>query len=299
MKIVITGASGFIGSYITYHLANAGHQIVALVRDPNKLPWLQSQSNIKVVVADLSQPERLDAIVHGQDACIHTALIRSNEPLAMLQADTRATVALLSACAEAGVGRFLYTSSIAAVGKYALNMDERIKTSPIDWYGATKAASEAYVLAMAASSSMRCNIIRPGYTFGNPVIAGAGIQPDDRFLRITRAACCDKEVQVKSGSGAQFIWAGDLVKVYESLLTCQHNRQVYFALSRTFVSWADVAEQFIGLSGSKSRVVLQGKPRAAREFDVSKMDAHFGLKFDAQPHLHDHLLYYLNEHKHD
>lgn len=289
MRIFITGASGFIGSHVAHRLHSAGHELVALVRNPGKLPWLSQQPGITVIHAELGDLDALRQGVRGCHACVHIALSWGDEPAAMLRADTLPAVVLLEACLAAGVGKFIHTSSTAAIGRFPAAIDERVVPSPDTLYGATKAAVEAYVLAVEANSDMQCNIIRPGYTFGNPVVEGASTQPDGRFRDIARNAREGKPIEVKAGDGTQFIHAGDLARLYEGVLNADRSREIYHGLGRTFVTWERIAREAVQLAGSDCPVVVTGEPGPPSLFDVSRLDAHFGLKPEAYPHITEHI----------
>ncbi len=207
----------------------------------------------------------------------------------MLETDTRATVFLLQACVEQGVKHFIYTSSTAALGGFWSRMSEADPTRPSDYYGATKAASEAYVMAVGAKTSLRCNVIRPGYTFGNPVVAGAPMQPDQRFTSIVKSALGGQEIRVKKGDGTQFVWAGDLARLYAAVLGSERSREVYFGLATPFVTWQAVAEEAIRLTGSRSQLVTEGEAAPPCLFDLSKIKDHFGLEFGSAEHITRHL----------
>lgn len=291
MRIFITGATGFIGSHVAYRLLEAGHELVALARNPDKTPALSSHPRVRRVHGTLLDQAVIDEHLAGCEACVHVALGWGDTPLAMLDADTRATVGLLEACLHRGVKHFIYTSSTAALGGFWSRMSEADPTRPSDYYGATKAASEAYVLAVGAKTSMRCNVIRPGYTFGNPVVEGAPTEPDKRFTEIVKRAAAGEEIRLKKGDGTQFVWAGDLARLYQAVLDSACSREVYFGLATPFVTWQAVAEEAVRLTGSKSKVVTEGEPGSPCLFDLSKIREHFGLEFSSAEHITDHLQY--------
>lgn len=291
MRIFITGATGFIGSHVAYRLLDAGHELVALARNPDKTAALSSHPRVRRVHGTLLDQAVIREQLAGCEACVHVALGWGDTPLAMLDADTRATVGLLEACLQEGVKHFIYTSSTAALGGFWSRMSEADPTRPSDYYGATKAASEAYVLAVGAKTSMRCNVIRPGYTFGNPVVEGAPTQPDKRFNEIVKRAAAGEEIRLKKGDGTQFVWAGDLARLYQAVLDSTCSREVYFGLATPFVSWQAVAEEAVRLTGSKSKVVTEGEPGSPCLFDLSKIREHFGLEFSSAKHITEHLEY--------
>jgi UDP-glucose 4-epimerase len=289
MRIFITGATGFIGSHVAYRLLEAGHELCAIARSADKTPSLSEHPRVERVSASLYDFALIRSKLAGCDACVHVALGWGDTPVSMLETDTRATVFLLQACVEQGVKHFIYTSSTAALGGFWSRMSEADPTRPSDYYGATKAASEAYVMAVGAQSSLRCNVIRPGYTFGNPVVPGAPMQPDKRFGSIVKSALAGDDIRLKKGDGTQFVWAGDLARLYTAVLDSQRTREVYFGLGTEFVTWQAVAEEAIRLTGSRSKLVLDGEPGPACVFDLSKIREHFGLEFRAAAHITKHL----------
>lgn len=289
----MTGATGFIGSHVAYRMLQAGHDLVVIARNPTKTPSLSNHPRVSRVHASLSDHDLIREHLAGCDACIHVALGWGDTPLAMLDADTRETVTLLEACVDRGVRHFIYTSSTAALGGFWSRMSEADPTRPSDYYGATKAASEAFVMAVGAKTSMRCNVIRPGYTFGNPVAEGAPSQPDKRFREIVQRARSGEDIRVAKGDGTQFVWAGDLARLYQAVLDSTRSREVYFGLGVPFVSWQAIAEEAVELCGSKSKVHAEGEPGSPCLFDLSKIKNHFGLEFTSAPHVTEHLKYLL------
>jgi UDP-glucose 4-epimerase len=295
VRIFMTGATGFIGSHVAYRLIEAGHELTIIARNPQKLTALSSHPQVKRISATLYDFEVIRTALIGCQACIHVALGWGDTPIDMLKTDTTATVSLLTSCLDLGIEHFIYTSSTAALGEFFASMNECDRLAPIDYYGATKAASEAFVLAAASNSKMRCNVIRPGYTFGNPVVPGATTQSDPRFRKIVQCALSNDDIVLQAGDGTQFIWAGDLARLYEAVLNSARNREVYYGLGVPFVSWQSIAEKAIELIGSKTKILLQGKPEAPKLFDLSKIREHFGLAFAAEPHLPAHLRYLIEE----
>jgi UDP-glucose 4-epimerase len=297
MRIFMTGATGFIGSHVAYRLLQAGHDLLVIARNPEKTPSLSSHPRVRRVSATLYDSKLIAQHLEGCDACVHVALGWGDTPLTMLERDTQATVGLLEASVHAGVKHFIYTSSTAALGGFWSRMSEADPVRPSDYYGATKAASEAYVMAVGAKTGMRCNVIRPGYTFGNPVAEGAPTQPDQRFNEIVKKALAGQEIRLKKGDGTQFVWAGDLARLYQAVLDSTRSREVYFGLATPFVTWQAVAEEAVRLCGSKSKVVVEGEPGTACLFDLSKIREHFGLEFTSAEQITLHLKYFIEKYR--
>src|SRR5271157_2526191 len=194
----------------------------------------------------------------------------------MLTKDTLSSVFIFEKAAEAGIKRFIYTSSTAAMGEFREKMDEETKSKPIDYYCATKAASEEYLLAVSYQYPMICSIIRPGYTFGRPVIAGAPMEVDSRFREIVMAALEGHDITVTVNDGTQFIWAGDLAKIYLSVLDSGENRNIYFGLGRDYITWEQIANEAIKQTASGSRVNKKSDGIGICLFDTGKIRNSFG-----------------------
>ncbi len=293
MKIFLTGGSGFIGHWVVKEFLAQGYQLRLLIRNMSKIPSLKNIPGVEIVKGTLYDQPVLKKALKGCDSCVHIALGWGETPTTMLQKDTAVTAFLMEEAEEAGVKQFLYTSSTAAVGEFRPHMNENIDLRPMDLYGSTKAASEAFLLGFAAKAKIRCNIIRPGYTFGNPAFNDGVTQPDQRFTVIAGAAKKNKSIRVTRHDGTQFIWAGDLAKLYSAVLKSDLNRRIFFGLSSEFVTWEKVAHKAIEITDSKSKILVEDKgwnPKPTL-FDMSLIKKEFGLEFKATKEIAKHLEY--------
>ncbi len=123
MNILLTGASGFLGSAVLRCLIQAGHRVRILLR-PNCNRCNIEGLGAEEVTGDLSDPASFDAALSGCEALLHVAAdyrLWVPDPETMYQANVTGTVALMHAALRAGVKRIVYTSSVATLG---LNADE-------------------------------------------------------------------------------------------------------------------------------------------------------------------------------
>jgi UDP-glucose 4-epimerase len=291
MKIFLTGATGFIGSHVCVHLSRCGHEVVAASRDPEKLPALFKLPGAVAVPFELSQRGDWGNALAGIDAVVHVALGWGDTGPDMLAADTAATVALLDAAHTSGVKRFVYTSSTAACGPMDPSTDESRVLAPNDLYGATKAASEVFARAMAMTSGMKIQVIRPGYIFGEPALEGGRSQPDRRFAVICRAVMDGAAVPLIRHDGTQFLAAQDIAMVYEKALGYDADFSVHYALSREWRSWEEVARMAMSVVGREVPIDAQdlGWGEVPHRFDVSALERDFGLSFGNQETLMRHV----------
>jgi UDP-glucose 4-epimerase len=260
MKIFITGGTGNIGQYVTLAVTEAGHEAIVLSRNPEKYPSLAKKATL--VKGNITDYGLLSDYIKGCDAVIHIALGWGKEPVSMLTNDTAATVNLLEMAEKAGVKKFIYTSSTAAMGQMRSVMAESMANLPIDLYGSTKSASEAFVLGFRKyydgnNVSMKRNVIRPGYTYSTPPYPDGVTQPDSRFRDIAEAVVNGKPVKLTKYDGTQFISANEIAQLYLKLIESDKNEEVYLALGNIFTSWERIAEIAIEeYPGSKSEIVL-------------------------------------------
>lgn len=311
MKIFLTGGTGFIGSYIAMELVKEGHEVTVLARDKNKVPALNNVNQIIIIQGDLADHELIEKHIVGKDAVLLVALkYTKNTGWEVLTDDTLANVRISDIATKAGVKHFIYTSSTATNDHVYMveqnkleglfkTVDTTSKQHPATFYGATKAATENFLMAQSYLSKMRINIIRPGYVFGNPIVEGANIQADKRFYDIVNSAINNEPVKVIKHDGTQFIWAGDLAKLYIEILESTVNRKTFFGLSKSFVSWEKIANEAIKMCGSSSQVVLEDKgwDEDGTFFDVSDMKQEFNLEFHPWNKIVEHIDYYIKSKK--
>lgn len=144
MRILITGATGFIGSHLVERLAGQ-HQLFALARRPPTKP----KGLVHYIQQDLRQPldldqlpQRLDVIIH-QAAVIHTELCQDDtEPFVV---NVAATWRLLEYAHKAGIQTFVYASTGGIYGCRDQPFTEEDLPQPMDLYALTKAQAELAV----------------------------------------------------------------------------------------------------------------------------------------------------------
>ncbi|NRF95658.1 NAD(P)-dependent oxidoreductase [Paenibacillus frigoriresistens] len=294
MKIFVTGGTGFIGSYVVKELLLHGHEVTLFARNANKVSGFSNHEHISFVTGQMNDVGAIAKGLAGQDACVHIALSwLDGTAEETLVNETMPSVRLFQRAAEAGVKKIIYTSSIASFGSAPNNDVGFIK--PNTYYGATKAATEAYLMAIASQYHLQANVVRPGYTFGNSCVEGGALYPDRKIVNMVKSALANESMSFIKNDGTQFIWAGDLAKIYSGLLHSNElNRGYYTAVSTEFRTWAQIAQMAVDLLGSKSRITLEDKGRPEPEgtpIDVSQIKNTFGFAFKADEYMKKHIQY--------
>jgi nucleoside-diphosphate-sugar epimerase len=180
MKILVTGANGFVGHALSTHLAKLKHDVHAQVRVSNLLSIQEQTSQYQCVrEADLSEISArtewladLDAVVHCA-ARVHQVHETAAHPLAAYrEVNTLATLSLAKAASASGVKRFVFLSSVKVNGEFTLPGQPFTshQAAPQDPYGISKWEAEQGLREMAAKTGMEVVIIRP------PLVYGPGVK---------------------------------------------------------------------------------------------------------------------------
>src|ERR1035438_4339506 len=117
MKVFVTGATGFVGHHVARALIASGAKLRLLVRKTSNLMNLEGIWG-ETHIGDLGQPETLRPALEGCDAVVHVAAdyrLWIPNPREMYKANVEGTRELLRMAREAGVPRFVYTSSVATM----------------------------------------------------------------------------------------------------------------------------------------------------------------------------------------
>ena len=166
LNILVTGASGFVGSHVLLELLGAGHRVVALVRSPKtaekvvrRVPATQV-ANLEVRTGDVDRPATLAPALAGIDAVVHLAAIPRdwNGGRTLLAVNLDGTRNVIAAMQTAGVRRLIHLG--------ALGVDDREELH----YAKSKARAERAVM----DSGLDWTILKPSLLFG----------PGDGFFNI-------------------------------------------------------------------------------------------------------------------
>ncbi|MCU1644871.1 MAG: UDP-glucose 4-epimerase [Nocardia sp.] len=197
MRVLVTGASGYLGRAVVVALGAAGHEPVAMVSTRGgEVPAVS-----EVRVADLLDPEGLRRAVAGVEVVCHLAgLGRAREsvryPLPFFRVNTAGTVALLGAMADEGVSKIVFSSTGAIYGSPERQpMGEDLPDAPPHPYAASKLAAEFAIEAQAQAGNMGAVIVRLLNVAG-----GADPDPTRLIPRVIAAAAGESVLHI-NGDG--------------------------------------------------------------------------------------------------
>jgi nucleoside-diphosphate-sugar epimerase len=261
--ILVTGASGFIGSHLCAALAARGDSVRALYRrkePPEELSSLAAKEpGVELFNADLGDRKRVGEAVRGVGAVIHAAALASDwgSLELFMKANFDATVGLLEAARGAGASTFVYFSS-AVVHGFGPHVDttEKGPYYPIKYpYQVTKRMAEEYVLAQH-SGAFRTTAIRPCNVYG----------PGDRTTTYTMFDAIMGGFFGYIGSGSALtcpIYIDDLCAGALAALDAPvSGGEAILLTDGSKVAWKDYVRAMFDAVGSKQRPASLPKPLA-------------------------------------
>ncbi len=161
--ILVTGATGFIGSYLLRYLIERGENVLALVRDPKRL-----KVDVDYVVGDVTNPKSLEMAFRNVDRVYHlAALFRHGvNTKEIWKVNLEGTKNIVRMCVEHGCD-LLHVSTVGVLG-YAnsepLSEDSPYKPNP-NPYAKSKAEAEKFVLK-ACDEGLNAKVVRPAFVYG-------------------------------------------------------------------------------------------------------------------------------------
>ncbi len=176
MKLLITGASGFLGKYVVTEALQRGFPVRAAIRhtsDEKRLPWRNS-SNLELIRLDLTQSEGLEDALKGMDAVVHLAAAKQGNYDTQYENTVVATENLLKAMVANQVKRLVAISTFSVFDYLhipdggIINEDSPIEPCPQhrDIYAQTKLIQESLFRDFEQKNQGEVTILRPGIVYG-------------------------------------------------------------------------------------------------------------------------------------
>ena len=237
MKILVTGATGFIGSHLAELLLKKNYTVRCLLRKTSNPVWLKDLP-VELIYGDLFDRDALRRAVEGVQYVYHSAgLTKAKTEEEYYRGNTLGTRNLLDTLKEynPGIRRFVLFSSQAAEGPSPTRepITEEVPPHPITTYGRSKLAAEQE--CQAAGSTIKYTIVRP------PVVYGPRDKDVFEFFHTV-----SRGVQPMAGFGQKFvsmIHVTDLVR--GTVMAAESEKavgQTYFISSKGVYGWREIGE---------------------------------------------------------
>lgn len=235
--VLVTGATGFIGSHLVDLLLSRGCEVHCVVRKTSDLRWLD-RKRVHLITVDLNQPGVLDRYLERFDFVFHCAgLTKAKSQQEYFRTNAKACTHLYESCVARGkrLQAVVHLSSLAAVGPGTQErpVDENTACEPLTFYGKSKLAGES--IAEKFTSSLPINILRP------PVVYGPR---EKNFLNYLKAAHRGWLFKVgKARKTLSLIHVHDLVRgMVEATNHSVPEKNIFFLTDGQVYSWEEVAE---------------------------------------------------------
>jgi nucleoside-diphosphate-sugar epimerase len=272
MRILVTGAYGFIGSRIVERLLEMGHDVTAMdnketygvitTEELQKLyTWRQRNWTKTVARAEGDVTDRndvLSAFKPRPDYVIHLASyprakIVNNDPWIGVQNVIGGTVNLLWHCQHMPVKKFVFVSSSMIYGHFSDGTREDAVTKPNNLYGEAKLTAERFVKHYQQQHGIDYAVVRPSGVYG------PGDMEDRVLSKFFSNAMNDRTITVHDGDNkVDFTYIDDTAEgIIKATLSEVSNRSFNITAGNA-TSLRTAAEKIIALTGSKSEIVDTG-----------------------------------------
>jgi UDP-glucose 4-epimerase len=238
VRIVVTGAAGFLGRHVASYLQSVGHEVVGFDRDP-----IENGGSFDTVQGDFLDVESLLGALEGADAICHIGAIgdvylAAEQPA--LAASVNVTGSANIAAAARSVGaRVVYASTWEVYGKPEYEpLDESHPTRPDHPYNITKLAGEQILLAADHLHDVPVVALRLGTAFGS------GLRPNSVFrIFIDRARRGEPiTIQGDGSQGRQFTHASDIARAFAAACESEARGMAFNTVAHEMVSIKQLAE---------------------------------------------------------
>lgn len=250
--LLVTGATGFIGTNLVESLVRKGHRVRALCRDREKAKLLPEKAEI--FIGDVERPQTLAGALDDVDTVIHLAGMvsysKSREDL--FRANAIGTKNLLEHCGK--VKRFILSSSVSVYGEVKGEADENYPLSPTTIYGESKLKAETYVRDSGI----------PGVILRIAPVYGVGSPSWKKNLKILERGFPIP----KTRNVTHVVHISDVVQAFEKAIG--KGSGIYNIAGKKPVPFVELAETLLNLLGKK--------PRNMPVFIVKSIAAATGMK---------------------
>ena len=285
MKILVTGASGFIGSaFVRRALQNTDHSLVGMIRDTDqryldRLDGAAGHERLRLVKADLLGDisgicEEVDAVVNFAARTFVDHSIRDTLPF--IEANVLGTHRILEDARRNKVGRFIQVSTdevYGAILEGAYSEDARL--NPTNPYAASKAGADAFAISYAHTYGMHTTVTRTENNYG------PFQHPQKVFPAFVRRALAGERLPIY-GDGKhrrQWLWVDDHVDAILLLLERDYERgQVFHIAGSQELENLELAKRILAAMGFKD---WESRVRFLDDHDVRPgHDRRYALKCD-------------------
>lgn len=300
MKIALTGGTGFVGHHVAKRLIQQGHQVSALVRNPND-PTSADLAAIgchRTVIGQMGDPDSINELCRQQDAVVHCAWWTPGKSFTQRPDDVETyylknvigSINLLQSSKRAGVKRFVFVSTGAVHGKTMPgDLTESHPLWPTTIYGAAKSAIETAIHAfgLEPSDDDFCpSTVRPTSIYGidRPI-------QNSRFYDLVAAIAKQEKVDLEGGG--KMIHVDDLARAIGTVLLAapEDVRGETFNCTGGLItrqSVASIAREILGIDDPAA----VSDPANGKTMRTNKIEQ-LGMRFDQPRRLRETIVHFI------
>lgn len=249
MKILVTGAAGFIGSHLVDSLVKEGKSVRCLVRRKDSLKFLP-KDKVEIIVGDITDKKSLIPAVKGVEIIYHLAAKTDFEGKSWeeyYQPNVLGTKNLIDLAIKEKVKRFVFFSTIRTVGlsDSTKPIDETASYDPQNFYDKSKVEAEKLLLAAYKKNRLPVVILRPSSVYG----------PRDRgtYYSFFKTIAQGRFFLIGDGKNlVSFVYVGNVVDA--ALLAGEKNKadgQIYFVNDEKPYTMEELAKTIARAFGKK------------------------------------------------
>ncbi|SDF13958.1 NAD-dependent epimerase/dehydratase family protein [Sporomusa acidovorans] len=252
MRVLLVGGAGSVGQNLSEYLYQQGHTVT--VADKNIRTFAQKKPDVATCVTDLTDRVLLRNIVAGNEIVVNLAWSFSDKPEFLFEHDIVDHINLLHTCANAGVKRFIYTSTAGIYGSPpAQPVDEAYFCRPEQarkpLYAVAKLCAEQLALVLGRQHNLPVSVFRFWWAFGNTI--------GGKHLReLIRLALNGQPLRMVKGSDGTFVTVNDIGRALELTASRLTDCGNTYNLGSLFLAWEEIGQTIIELTQSTSKLQL-------------------------------------------
>lgn len=281
MKILVTGAEGFIGSHLTEALVRAGHDVRAFVlyNSFNSWGWLDHchedvRGRFEVFLGDVRDPNGVRTALRGCDAVLHLAALIAipysyHSPDTYVDTNIRGTLNVVQAARDLGVGRVVHTSTSEVYGTAQfVPITEQHPLQGQSPYSASKIGADQIALSFYASFGTPVTVLRPFNTYG-PRQSARAVLP----TIITQIMSGRRQIKLGAVSPTRdFSYVADTVTGFMAALASDHGVGTVTNIGSNFeISIGAAALAIADLMGAEIEIVTDEQRMRPEKSEVERL----------------------------
>lgn len=283
MKLLVTGAGGFIPSHICDALLEDGHKVIGIVHSKeDRIKHLSDNDNFRIEKGDINDLDFVNKILNENniECIIHSAALHSpkelDDPFPYFSANSMGTLSILEAAKGANIKKIIYSSTMGVYGNKPeyLPVNENHPLKPFNFYSATKLQGEMF-----------CKLYSEMYGFNVIILRYSGVFGTRRFwggiYHFVKNAIENRQIIVSKDIKWDTIYVKDVGEA--NVLALKKINEIKFDIFNIgrgkLISTMEIADMIAKISNSKYSPKLEGEKEDFEFFfDIKKAKELLGFE---------------------